>query len=109
MAKATRVYSTPPTNMSVRRRDLASDHVLLEGSILDVFHMSEIVANAMSDADGMANLQQLEGLVFSVYHLCDMVRDLRREYYDGTALFCDNDTIEHAARELDRAGKAVQS
>jgi hypothetical protein len=71
--------------------------------------MSEIVANAMSDADGMANLQQLEGLVFSVCHLCDMVRDLRREYYDGTALFCDNDTIEHAARELDLAGKAVQS
>ena len=109
MPKANRVHSTTPTNTSVRRRDLASDHVLLEGSILDVFHMSEIVANAMSDADGMANLQQIEGLVFSVYHLCDMVRDLRREYYDGTALFCDNDTIEYAARELDRAGKAVQS
>src|ERR1700732_3113759 len=104
MTQADRVFSTPPTNTSVRRRDRASDHVLLEGSILDVFHMSEIVANAMSDADGMANLQQLEGLVFSVHHLCDMVRDLRREYYDGTALFCDNDTIEHAARELDRAG-----
>jgi hypothetical protein len=47
-----------------------------------------IVANALSDADGTASLQQLESLVFSVNHLCDMVRDLRTEYYKGTEVFC---------------------
>jgi hypothetical protein len=80
MTKATRVYITPPTNMSAIKRDRAVDHLLLEGSIDDVFQMSKIVAKAMSDADATASLQQLEGLVFSVYHLCDMVRDLQNEY-----------------------------
>ena len=61
--------------------------------------LSEIVANAMSDADGTASLQQLERLVFSVYHLCDMVRDLRNEYREGF----------EAAAALDMAGKAVLS
>jgi hypothetical protein len=99
MTQATSVHSTPPTNTSAIKRDRAVDHLLLEGSIDEVFHMSEIVANAISDADGTASLQQLERLVFSVYHLCDMVRDLRNEYREGF----------EAAAALDMAGKAVLS
>jgi hypothetical protein len=53
MTQAKRVYSTPPTNTSSITRNCAG-HLLLEGSIDEVFHMSEIVANAMSDADGTA-------------------------------------------------------
>ena len=90
MTKADRVYSTPPRNTSARYRS----YELLEGSILDVSHMANIVASKLSEADGAASLQQLEELVFSVNHLCDMVQDLRTEYYDGTKVFC---------------GKAVQS
>jgi hypothetical protein len=83
MTQAKRAYSTPPINTSAIKRDRAVDHLLLEGSIDEVFHMSELVARTMSDADGTASLQQLEGLVFFVYHLCDMVRDLRNEYREG--------------------------
>jgi hypothetical protein len=60
--------------------------------------MSETVANALSDADGLANLQQLEGLVFSVYHLCEMVRDLRTEYYKGFEAARDCGRSEHSRR-----------
>ena len=88
MTQAESVYSTPPTNTSATNRDRAVDHLLLEGSIDDVFQMSEIVAKAMSDADATASLQQLEDLVFSINHLCDMVRDLHTEYHDGTKVFC---------------------
>ena len=90
MTQADRVFNTPPTNTSARHRSYG----LLEGSIIDVFHIANIVASKLSDADGAASLQQLQELVFSVNHLCDMVRDLRTEYYDGTKVFC---------------GKAVQS
>jgi hypothetical protein len=88
MTQADSVHSTPPTNTPAIKRDRAVDHLLLEGSMDDVFHMANIVASKLSAADGLASLQQLEELVFSVNHLCDMVRDLRTEYYDGTEVFC---------------------
>jgi hypothetical protein len=85
MTQADSVHSTPPLNTSPFRY---RSYELLEGSIIDVFHMSNIVATKLSDADGTARLQQLEELVFSINHLCDMVRDLHTEYHDGTKVFC---------------------
>ena len=64
MIQATRVLSTPPTNTSAMHYH---SYGLLEGSIIDVFHMSNIVASKSSDADGTASLQQLEEL--RVLHL----------------------------------------
>jgi hypothetical protein len=85
MAKADRVHSTPPTNTSLSRH---RSYGLLEGSISDVFHMSNIVENELSEADGTSSSQQLERLVFCVNHLCKMVDDLHTEYFQGTEVSC---------------------
>ena len=54
---------------------------MTEGAICDVTNMAEIAHDSMMDSDGHPTEQQKRLAFFSVYHLCDMIRDLRRKYY----------------------------
>jgi hypothetical protein len=95
MTKATRVHSTPrrtaskikPSNESTAEKDAstatwAAAYFALESVICDVANMATIAKQAMFDSDGNASKQDKQLAFFSVYHLCDMVADLRRKYYE---------------------------
>jgi hypothetical protein len=91
MTKATRVHSTPRRTASKIKPSTADDagtlrehataYSLLEPAICDAANMAAITTQAMCEADGNAGEDEKRLAYFAVYHLCDMVRDLRETYY----------------------------
>jgi hypothetical protein len=91
MAKAKRVHSTPrPTASKINakksakpaeseeQRNLRHGEAFrdLEGPMLDLYCMAEIAADV---ATGV-HKEQDELVQFSIYRVCEMVRDLRAKY-----------------------------
>jgi hypothetical protein len=86
MAKATRVLSTPRRTASkIKPAKLSSDgeraraYSELETPIREVFNMSELAFDATMAAG--SGKEREERMLFAVFQLCDMVRDLHNMYH----------------------------
>jgi hypothetical protein len=83
---ASKIKIDKTINADALKERRAVAYCRMDPLLCDADHMATIATGAMSNADGpQASEKEKNVAYFAVYHLCDMIHDLKRRYEEDFA------------------------